>query len=44
VYGSTKVDSMHVKEKVVKGYDYTVEKAGEFVDFLKEQKEKRYDK
>jgi hypothetical protein len=41
VYGSTKVDSMHVKEKIVKGYDYTVEKTGEFIDFLKKQKDKR---
>ena len=43
-YSSDRVDSMHVKEKAVKAYDYTVDKAGEFVNYLKEQKEKRYDK
>ena len=44
VYGATKVDSMHVKEKAIKAYDYTVDKASDFVNYLKEQKEKRYDK
>ena len=41
---SEKADSLHVKEKVVKGYDYTVEKAGDLIDYLKEKKEKRDDK
>ena len=44
IYSATKVDSMHVKEKAVKAYDYTVDKASDFVNYLKEQKEKRYDK
>ena len=39
-----KVDSLHIKDKVVKGYDYTVDKASDLVHYLKEQKEKHYDK
>lgn len=41
---AVKADSLHVKEKVIKGYDYTVDKAGELVEFLKEQKKNRLDK
>lgn len=41
---ANKADSLHLKEKVVKGYDYTVDKASDLVDYLKEQKEKHYDK
>lgn len=39
-----KVDSLHITDKVVKGYDYTVDKAGDLVNYLKEQKDKRYGK
>lgn len=39
-----KVDSLHIKDKVVKGYDYTVDKASDLVDYLKEQKKKHYGK
>jgi hypothetical protein len=39
-----KVDSLHITDKVVKGYDYTVDKASDLVGYLKEQKEKRYGK
>lgn len=37
-------DSLKLKTKLIKQYDYSVDKAGELIDYLKEQKQKRHDK
>jgi type IV secretory pathway TrbF-like protein len=39
---SVKADSLHVKDNVIKGYDYTVDKASEFIGFLKKKKNERH--
>lgn len=44
VVSEAKVKEMHVQETVSKAYNYTSEKTGALVDYLKEQREKHYGK
>lgn len=44
IVSEAKVKEMHVQETVSKAYNYTSEKTGALVDYLKKQKKKHYDK